>query len=179
MIAATKLRTVTDLPLHFKAMSITLQPDEWSSVSAANDILYQMSGSTEVSPGGAAKMLKAGEGLFIAGGETAALTTGSGGPSTFLHFFLIPAVDLGWQKRLMEAKIWPADLVHLKGLGFVLCRSMKVRMSASSCLTEVCGHLAGSAALHGRCVRSPSSRKHRNAGCRPQKGDRFARRGAQ
>jgi hypothetical protein len=36
-----------------------------------------------------------------------------------------------------------------------------------------------SVALHGRRVRSPSSRKHRTAGCRPQKGDRFARRGAQ
>ena len=40
-------------------------------------------------------MLNVGEGLFIAGGETAALTAGSGGPSTFLHFFLAPAVDLG------------------------------------------------------------------------------------
>jgi len=40
-------------------------------------------------------MLNAGEGLFIAGGETAVLTAGSGGPSTFLHFFLVPAVDLG------------------------------------------------------------------------------------
>ena len=35
-----------------------------------------------------------------------------------------------------------------------------------------------SAALHGRRLRSPSSRKHRTGGCRPQKGDRFARRGA-
>ncbi|MEY9161361.1 hypothetical protein ABIG04_009735, partial [Bradyrhizobium japonicum] len=34
---------------------------------------------------------------------------------------------------MTEAKIWSADLVHLKGLGFLLCRSMKVRMSASSC----------------------------------------------
>jgi mannose-6-phosphate isomerase-like protein (cupin superfamily) len=39
-------------------------------------------------------MLNAGEGLFIAGGKTAALMAGSGGPSTFLHFFLAPAVDL-------------------------------------------------------------------------------------
>jgi hypothetical protein len=30
-----------------------------------------------------------------------------------------------WQKRLTEAKIWSADLVHLKGFGFLLCRSMK------------------------------------------------------
>jgi hypothetical protein len=34
------------------------------------------------------------------------------------------------------------------------------------------------AALDGHRVRSPSSRKHRTAGCRPQKGDRIARRGA-
>jgi quercetin dioxygenase-like cupin family protein len=95
VIAATKLPTVTDVPLHFKAVSITLQPDEKSGVSAANGILYQMSGSTEIALDGEAKMLNAGEGLFIAGGKTAALTAGSGGPSAFLHFFLVPAVDLG------------------------------------------------------------------------------------
>src|SRR5437762_9087637 len=95
VIAATKLPTVTDVPLHFKAVSITLQPDERSSVSAANGILYQMSGSTEVALGGEAKMLNAGEGLFIAGGKTAALTAGSGGPSTFLLFFLRPPPGLG------------------------------------------------------------------------------------
>jgi len=48
VIAATKLRTVTDAPVHFKAVSVTLQPDEKSSVSAANGILYQMSGSTGI-----------------------------------------------------------------------------------------------------------------------------------
>jgi quercetin dioxygenase-like cupin family protein len=95
VVAATKLATVTDVPLHFKAVSVTLQPDQKSDVSAANGILYQMSGSTEVSLGGEAKMLQAGDGLFITGGKTVALTAGSGGPSTFLHFFLVPAVDLG------------------------------------------------------------------------------------
>src|SRR3982075_579780 len=95
VIAATKLPTVTDVPLHFKAVSVTLQPDEKSNVSAANGILYQMSGSTEVALDGEAKMLNAGEGLFIAGGETATLTAGRGGPSTFLRFFLAPAGDLG------------------------------------------------------------------------------------
>jgi quercetin dioxygenase-like cupin family protein len=95
VVAAAKLPTVTDVPLHFKAVSITLQPDEKSGVSAANGILHQMSGSTEVSLDGEAKMLSAGEGLFIAGGKTAALMAGSGGPSTFLHFFLVPAMNLG------------------------------------------------------------------------------------
>jgi quercetin dioxygenase-like cupin family protein len=95
VVAATKLPTVTDVPLHFKAVSITLQPGEKSGVSAADGILYQMSGSTEVALDGEAKMLNAGEGLFIAGGKTAALTARGGGPSTFLHFFLAPARDLG------------------------------------------------------------------------------------
>src|SRR5229473_1453105 len=95
VVAATKLPSVTDVPLHFQAVSVTLQPDQKSGVSAANGILYQISGSTEVALDGEAKMLNAGEGLFIAGGKTAALKAGSGGPSTFLHFLLVPAVDLG------------------------------------------------------------------------------------
>jgi quercetin dioxygenase-like cupin family protein len=94
VIAATKLPTVTDAPVHFKAVNVTLPPNEKSSVSAANGILYQMSGSTEVALDGGTKTLNAGEGLFIAGGKTAALTAGGGGPSTFLHFFVASAVDL-------------------------------------------------------------------------------------
>src|SRR5260370_4693218 len=94
VVAATKLPTVTDGPPHFTAVSATLQPNQKSVVSAANGILYQISGSTEVALDGEAKMLNAGEGLFIAGGKTAALTAGSGGPSTILHFFLVPAADL-------------------------------------------------------------------------------------
>jgi hypothetical protein len=70
-----------------KAVSITLQPDEKSDVSPANGILYQMSGSTEVALDGEARRLNA---ELITGGKTTALTAGSGGPSTFLHFFLVP-----------------------------------------------------------------------------------------
>src|SRR2546429_4545794 len=95
VVAATKLPTVTDVPLHFKAVSITLQPDEKSGVSAANGILYQMSGSTEIALDGEAKMLNAGEGLFIAGGKTAALTAGGGGACTFFPLFLFPPSGLG------------------------------------------------------------------------------------
>jgi quercetin dioxygenase-like cupin family protein len=105
VVAATKLPTVTDVPLHFKAVSVTLPPGEKSGVSTANGILYQMSGSTEVALDGEAKMLNAGEGLFIAGGKTAALTAGSGGPSTFLHFFLVSAVDLGRPAQTAPAAV--------------------------------------------------------------------------
>jgi quercetin dioxygenase-like cupin family protein len=105
VIAATKLPTVTDVPLHFKAVSITLQPDERSSVSAANGIIYQMSGSTAVALDGEAKTLNAGEGLFIAGGKIAALTAGSAAPSTFLHFFLAPAADLSQPTEMAPAAV--------------------------------------------------------------------------
>ncbi len=94
VVAATKLPAVTDVPLYFKAVSVTIPPGEKSSVSAPNGILYQISGSTEVSFGGEAKLLSAGEGLFIAGGKTAMLKASSGGPSTFLHFLLAAAADL-------------------------------------------------------------------------------------
>jgi hypothetical protein len=73
VIVATKLSTVTDVPLYFKAVSVTLPSGEKSSVSAANGIVYQISGSTEVSFDGETKMLNAGEGLFIAGGKTRAI----------------------------------------------------------------------------------------------------------
>jgi hypothetical protein len=67
LIAATKLSTVTDVPLYFKAVSVTLPSDEKSSGSVANSIVYQILGSTEVSLDGETKMLNAGEGLFIVG----------------------------------------------------------------------------------------------------------------
>src|SRR5260370_22741313 len=96
VVAATKLPTVTDVPLHFKAVSVTLQPDAKSDVSAASGILYQISGSTEVSLGGEAKMLNAGDGLFIAGGKTAALTAGGGGAASFFQLLL-------WRHRTLCA----------------------------------------------------------------------------
>ena len=105
VVAATKLPTVTDAPLYFKAVSVTLQPDEKNGVSAVNGILYQMSGSTKVSLGGEAKLLNPGEGLFIASGETAALMAGNGGPSTFLYFVIVPAGDLDWPVETAHAAV--------------------------------------------------------------------------
>jgi quercetin dioxygenase-like cupin family protein len=105
VVAATKLPTATDAPLHFKALSVTIPPGEKSGVSAPNGVLYQISGSTEVSLGGEVKTLSAGEGLFIPGGKPAALTAGSAGPSTFLHFFLVPAAELDRSAETAPATI--------------------------------------------------------------------------
>src|SRR5436309_16140525 len=64
VIAATKLPEVTDVPVYFKAVSITLQPNEKSTVSVANGFLYQLSGSTDSVVYGEAMLLNAGVWLF-------------------------------------------------------------------------------------------------------------------
>lgn len=94
VIASTKLPTVTDAPMFFRAVSVTLSPDQQSSISAPNGIVYQISGSTEISIDGQAKLLNAGDGMFIPGGKPASLKAGSGLPSVFLHFMLVPAGDI-------------------------------------------------------------------------------------
>jgi hypothetical protein len=94
VVAATKLPTVVAVPLHFKAVSVTMRPGETSSFAGADGILYQMSGSTEVSIDGAVKTMAVGEGLFVASGKQVSLKAGSGEPSTLLHFLLVPTTDL-------------------------------------------------------------------------------------
>ena len=42
VVAATKLPAVTEAPLYFRAMSVTLPPGQTSSVSAANGIIHQI-----------------------------------------------------------------------------------------------------------------------------------------
>ena len=94
LVASAKLPAVGDTPMHFKAVSVTIPPGASSRVSSTDSILYQLSGSTDVSTGGEVKTLSTGEGLFIANGSTATLKAGEGGPSTFLHFLLVPTADL-------------------------------------------------------------------------------------
>ena len=94
VVASTKLSTVGNTPVHFKAVSVTIPPRASSSVSSPNGILYQLSGSTEVSIGGEVKPLSPGEGLFLGSGNTATLKAGDGGPSTLLHFLLTTTADL-------------------------------------------------------------------------------------
>jgi quercetin dioxygenase-like cupin family protein len=94
VIASAKLPTVTDAPMFFKAASVTLLPDQQSNTSAPTGIVYQVSGSTEVLVGGDAKLLKAGEGMFIPGGTTASLKDASRSESILLQFILTPATEL-------------------------------------------------------------------------------------
>jgi hypothetical protein len=57
VVAATKLPTVVAVPVHFRALSVTIQPGEGTSFSGGDRILYEMSGSTEVSIDGEVKTI--------------------------------------------------------------------------------------------------------------------------
>jgi quercetin dioxygenase-like cupin family protein len=94
VVAAAKLPSVTDAPLYFRAVAVTLALGQTGGVTAVNGILYQIAGSTEVSVSGEAKTLNAGEGMFIDKGKTVVLKAVGAAPSTLIHFLLVQAADL-------------------------------------------------------------------------------------
>jgi quercetin dioxygenase-like cupin family protein len=108
VIAATKLPSVVETPLYFRAFQVSIPQHQTSNLSAANGILYQISGSTEVSVDGGMKTLRPGDGMFVAAGQTTSLKAGSDEPSTFLHFLLTPVPD-----RSQPAETAPATLKEL------------------------------------------------------------------
>jgi quercetin dioxygenase-like cupin family protein len=95
VIAATKLPTVTDKPLLFRAVSITVPPGERGTLSAADGILYQVSGSAEVTVGTTVKTLNPGEGIYIPGGSSASVRAAGTEPSMAIDFLLSPVADAG------------------------------------------------------------------------------------
>ena len=95
VIAATKLLTVTEVPLYFRAVSVTLPPEGKTALSATSGILYQVSGSTEITFDKQSRTLTSGEGSFIPAGRATTLKATGEAPSALLHFILGPATDLG------------------------------------------------------------------------------------
>ena len=93
VVASTKLPSVVETPLYFRGLQLSLPRHETGTLSAPNGILYQLSGSTEISLGNQTKMLRAGDGMFLATGNSASLKAGSDEASTLLHFLLTPAPD--------------------------------------------------------------------------------------
>ena len=103
MIAATKLLVAMGEPLHFKVVAVTLPAEQSSSFHGAAGVIYQVSGSTEVSIDGTTKTLSAAEGSFIAG--PAMLRAAGGEPSTFLHFLLTPGAALDQPAEMAPAVV--------------------------------------------------------------------------
>lgn len=94
VVAAAKLPSVTDTPLYFRVLSVTLPAGATSRFSGANGILYQISGSTEISLAGEPNRIDTGGGIYIPAEKAAELKAGSEAPSALLYFLLSPAAEL-------------------------------------------------------------------------------------
>ncbi|HEY6293697.1 MAG TPA: cupin domain-containing protein [Terriglobia bacterium] len=118
VVAGTKLPSLGNTPLYFRAVSVSIPPGQKISVSAPNSILYQLFGSTEIADGKAMK-ITGGGGVLIGGGTTASLTAGNGEPSTLLYFLLAPKEALDQPIAAVPATVkelyrTPAPLPGLK-----------------------------------------------------------------
>jgi quercetin dioxygenase-like cupin family protein len=91
VIAATKLPSVVDKPLDFRAVNISLAPGGSETIATADGIFYQLSGSAEVAADGVTTTIGTGNGLYVAAGKSAKVTAKGTEPSTTLHFTLAPA----------------------------------------------------------------------------------------
>lgn len=125
VIAATTLPDVADVPLYFRVLSVTLSPGAKSVASAANGILYMLSGSLHVAIGDDGKTLHVGDGMVAPAGRAATLTAAGNAPATFLHFLLLPAdvLDLPVETApaiANELYRTSAPLRHLKPEPYVL-----------------------------------------------------------
>ena len=108
VVAGTKLPSLGNAPLYFRAVRVSIPPGQKVSLSAPNSILYQLSGSTEVA-NGTAKTITGGGGVLIGGGtSTPSLTAGNGEPSTLLYFLLVPKEAL--DQPLADAPATVKDL---------------------------------------------------------------------
>jgi quercetin dioxygenase-like cupin family protein len=86
VVAGTKLLSLGDTPLYFRAESVSIPPGQKVSLSGRpNGILYQLAGSTQVSAGDA-RTITGGGGMPIASGTAASLTAENGEQSVLLYF---------------------------------------------------------------------------------------------
>jgi quercetin dioxygenase-like cupin family protein len=105
VVAGTKISGLEVSSLYFKALAVTIPPGEVSKVSAPDGILYQLSGSTEITIAGETKTIKAGEALFIAAGKAASLKAEGDTPSGALHFLLASASTLDQPAETAPASV--------------------------------------------------------------------------
>jgi quercetin dioxygenase-like cupin family protein len=104
VVAATKLANVTDKPLRFKAMGFEISPGAKESFATTDGILYQVSGSLQVSTATETKTLMPGQGMYLAAAKSVSVQASSGERSTSIHFLLVPDGDIDQPQTMAFAK---------------------------------------------------------------------------
>jgi quercetin dioxygenase-like cupin family protein len=93
VVASAKLPSVVETPQYFRAMQLSLPSRQAAMLSAPTGILYQLSGSTEITVGNETKVLRPGDALFLPARKSASLKAGDDEAATLLHFLLTPAPE--------------------------------------------------------------------------------------
>jgi hypothetical protein len=84
LLASTKLAAVTDEPLHFRLVRVTVPAGQSFAYAGPHGMICPVVGGLSVTMAGERKSVQEGEAVYVARGQQATLTAGQGGPATFL-----------------------------------------------------------------------------------------------
>jgi quercetin dioxygenase-like cupin family protein len=88
VLGATGLPSVTDTPLHFRLLRVTVPAGESTMDSGTTGIIYVLSGGLAVSVDGDRQTLREGDAAVVTKGKMVTLRTTGSDPATLLHFML-------------------------------------------------------------------------------------------
>ena len=95
VIASGRLSSVTDGPLHFKLLRVTLGGGQTTDCVGPNGMLYVMSGGIEGTFDGEKRTVREGSAVFLPADRRTTLSAIPGPSPVLLHFLLAPPTDLG------------------------------------------------------------------------------------
>jgi mannose-6-phosphate isomerase-like protein (cupin superfamily) len=118
LLAAGRLASVVDTPLHFKLFAVRLPPTERVSYSGPNSMLYVLSGTLTVALDSTSQTVSDGAGVFIPASRAAVFSATGAEPAQWLQFFLAPVAEiekplLGGPARVEELYRTPESLPGL------------------------------------------------------------------
>ncbi len=108
LLAAGRIGSVVDTPLHFRLLDARLSATERVSYSGPNSMLYVLSGTLSVTLDNATQLVSDGTGVFIPADRPAIFSATNAEPARWLQFILAPAAEA--QKPPFEA---PASVEEL------------------------------------------------------------------
>jgi len=94
VLAAGRLASVVDTPLHFKLLAVHLPPTERVSYHGPNSMLYVLSGALAVAVDSTTQSISDGAGVFIPAGRATVLNATGAEPARWLQFVLAPAAEI-------------------------------------------------------------------------------------
>jgi mannose-6-phosphate isomerase-like protein (cupin superfamily) len=115
VIAQAKLPSVVDKPMNFRVVRVELKAGQKETLSSVPSIVYQVSGSAEVSIDGQTTPVAADTALYIPAGGAASLTA-KGGASTSMVFQLSAAGTKAAESGAGSAKELYSTRAPLPGL---------------------------------------------------------------